>query len=188
MHTTLPTTTWTSHYYLHTLQFNSHTATCTSMDNNDDPISRRRRLANERKARWRARQSQESLNLIRAADAVTHRRRRRPETPEQSQARRHVDAEAHRLAQLRHSQAVRDQAIHFVEAAVQPHNCGPMNVICDYLSEDPNDIRYLIFHPNSCMTSLRLACHHMHCCSKRVLSSLCYEILILNKDYVTVLA
>ncbi len=54
------------------------------MDNNEDPIARTRRLANQRKARWRARQSQESLNLNRAEDAVAHRRRGGQATPEQS--------------------------------------------------------------------------------------------------------
>ncbi|GBL80281.1 hypothetical protein AVEN_92209-1 [Araneus ventricosus] len=42
----------------------------------EDTTARKRRLARERFARWRARQSQETFNRMRAADNEYHRRRR----------------------------------------------------------------------------------------------------------------
>ncbi|GBL84080.1 hypothetical protein AVEN_100927-1 [Araneus ventricosus] len=55
-------------------------------------------MTKERKARWLARQSQESLDRIRAVDADAYRRRTEAETPAQSQARRERDAAAHIVA------------------------------------------------------------------------------------------
>ncbi|GBM74008.1 hypothetical protein AVEN_103163-1 [Araneus ventricosus] len=53
----------------------------------EEPTARKRRLARERFARWRARQSQETLNKRHAADNECHRRRREGETQEESQKR-----------------------------------------------------------------------------------------------------
>ncbi|GBN68144.1 hypothetical protein AVEN_107959-1 [Araneus ventricosus] len=50
----------------------------------EDPAARKRRLARERLARWRARQSQETLNRMRAADNEYHRRRRDGESQEET--------------------------------------------------------------------------------------------------------
>ncbi|GBN09966.1 hypothetical protein AVEN_94143-1 [Araneus ventricosus] len=64
------------------------------MNTDDEPIAKGRRMTNERKARWLARQSQESLDRIRAVDAAAYRRRIEAETLAQSQARRERNAEA----------------------------------------------------------------------------------------------
>ncbi|GBM31624.1 hypothetical protein AVEN_213655-1 [Araneus ventricosus] len=67
------------------------------MNTDEEPIAKRRRMTKERKARWLARQSQESLDIIRAVDAAAYRRRIEAGTPAQSQARRERYAEAHHL-------------------------------------------------------------------------------------------
>ncbi|GBM94273.1 hypothetical protein AVEN_61228-1 [Araneus ventricosus] len=82
--------------------------------------------------RWLARQSQESLDRIRAVDAAAYRRRIEAETPAQSQAHRVRYPEAHHLVRNCQSQSIRDEAIHFKEAQVETHNCGPMNIICQF--------------------------------------------------------
>ncbi|GBO34290.1 hypothetical protein AVEN_166295-1 [Araneus ventricosus] len=69
---------------------------------------------------------------IRAVDAAAYRRRIEAETTAQSQARRERYAEAHHLVRNRQSQRIRDEAIHFIEAQVEKHNCGPMNIICQF--------------------------------------------------------
>ncbi|GBN15291.1 hypothetical protein AVEN_169483-1 [Araneus ventricosus] len=102
------------------------------MDTEEEPIAKRRRMTKERKARWLARQSQESLDRIRAVDAAAYKRRIEAEIPAQSQARRERYAEAHHLVRNRQSQRIRDEAIHFIEAQVETHNCGPMNIICQF--------------------------------------------------------
>ncbi|GBM43617.1 hypothetical protein AVEN_210557-1 [Araneus ventricosus] len=53
----------------------------------EDPTARKGRFAREEVARWRARQSQESLNRRHAADSEYHRRRREGETQEEGQNR-----------------------------------------------------------------------------------------------------
>ena len=65
------------------------------MDENEDPVARKRRLARERKERWKARQSQGTLDRIRTEEAEAKHLKRQLETSEQSQARRAADAEAH---------------------------------------------------------------------------------------------
>ncbi|GBL91372.1 hypothetical protein AVEN_136894-1 [Araneus ventricosus] len=45
------------------------------MNTDEEPIAKIRRMTKERKARWLARQSQESLDRIRAVDAAAYRRR-----------------------------------------------------------------------------------------------------------------
>ncbi|GBO14219.1 hypothetical protein AVEN_200592-1 [Araneus ventricosus] len=65
------------------------------MNTDEEPIAKRRRMTKERKARWLARQSQESLDRIRAVDAAAYRRRLEAETPAQSEVRRERDAAAH---------------------------------------------------------------------------------------------
>ncbi|GBO30407.1 hypothetical protein AVEN_149794-1 [Araneus ventricosus] len=102
------------------------------MNTDEEPIAKRWRRTKERKARWLARQSQESLDRIRAVDAAAYRRRIETETPAQSQARRERYAEAHHLVRNRQSQRIRDEAIHFIEAQVETHNCGPLNIICQF--------------------------------------------------------
>ncbi|GBM86222.1 hypothetical protein AVEN_51250-1 [Araneus ventricosus] len=102
------------------------------MNADEEPIAKRRRMTKERKARWLSRQSQESLDRIPAVYAATYRTRIETETPAQSQARRERDAEAHHLVQDRQSQRIRDEAIHFKEAQVETHNCGPLNIICQF--------------------------------------------------------
>ncbi|GBN94981.1 hypothetical protein AVEN_9902-1 [Araneus ventricosus] len=99
------------------------------MNTDEEHIAKRRRITKERKARWLARQSQESLDRIRAVDAAAYRRRIEAETPAQSQARRERNAEAHHIVRDRHSQRIRDKAIHFIEAQVETDNCGPKNII-----------------------------------------------------------
>ncbi|GBN26666.1 Putative protein in type-1 retrotransposable element R1DM [Araneus ventricosus] len=54
------------------------------MNTDEESIARRRRMTKERKARWLARQSQESLDRIRAVDASAYRRRIEAETPSQA--------------------------------------------------------------------------------------------------------
>ncbi|GBM01436.1 hypothetical protein AVEN_236250-1 [Araneus ventricosus] len=73
-------------------------------------------MTKERKARWLARQSEESLDRIHAIDAAAYSRRIEVKTPVQSQARRERYAEAHHLVQDRQSQRIGDEAIHFIEA------------------------------------------------------------------------
>lgn len=187
------------------------------MQDNEDPVARKRRKANERKGRWMQRQSQETLARIqeehaasqrslrevetqqhanerRAVDATSHRRRYEELSTEQLQIRaaanllsnqRHIeqlspqqlevnrnlhvesqrhfmanrtpqdledhrinDNESHRLAQERRSQAIRAEAINFVEDRVDQHNCGPLNIICNFcnakhfIAERPSDKKF----------------------------------------------
>ncbi|GBM51078.1 hypothetical protein AVEN_254624-1 [Araneus ventricosus] len=103
-------------------------------------------MTKERKARLLTRQSQESLDKIRAVDAAAYRRHIEAETPTLSQARRERDAEAHHLVQ--DSQRIHDKAINFVEAQVEMHNCGPMSIICqfckskNFAAERPSDGKF----------------------------------------------
>ncbi|GBN67640.1 hypothetical protein AVEN_235971-1 [Araneus ventricosus] len=102
------------------------------MNTDEEPIAIRQQMTKERKARWLARQSLESLDRIRAVDSAAYRRRIEAETPAQSQARRERYAEAYHLVRNRQSQRIHDEAIHFIEAHVETHNCGPMNIICQF--------------------------------------------------------
>ncbi|GBM76222.1 hypothetical protein AVEN_86431-1 [Araneus ventricosus] len=63
------------------------------MNTDEESIAKRWRMTKERKARWLARQSQESLDRIRAVDAAAYRRHIEAETP--AQARRERDAAEH---------------------------------------------------------------------------------------------
>ncbi|GBM41091.1 hypothetical protein AVEN_28862-1 [Araneus ventricosus] len=74
-----------------------------TMNTDEEPIAKRRRMTKERKARWLARQSQESLDRIRAVDVAAYRRHIEAETPAQSQARRERDAAAHSRRIERHT-------------------------------------------------------------------------------------
>ncbi|GBM31325.1 hypothetical protein AVEN_34135-1 [Araneus ventricosus] len=65
------------------------------MNTAEEPIAKRRRMTKERKARWLARQSQESLDKIRAVDSAAYTRRIKAKAPTESQARRERDAAAH---------------------------------------------------------------------------------------------
>ncbi|GBN41541.1 hypothetical protein AVEN_90635-1 [Araneus ventricosus] len=115
------------------------------MNTDEEPIAKIRRMTKERKTRWLEMQSKESLNRIRAVDAAAYRRRIEAETPAQSQARRERDAEAHHLVRDRQSQRIRDEAILFIEAQVETHNSGHMNIIyqfCkskNFAAERPSD-------------------------------------------------
>ncbi|GBN52895.1 hypothetical protein AVEN_74952-1 [Araneus ventricosus] len=100
------------------------------MNSDEEPIAKRRRMTKDMKARSSARQSQESLDRIRAVDAAACRRRIEAETPSQSQAHRERNAEAHHI--VRDRQRICDKAIHFMEAQVETDNCGPMNIICHF--------------------------------------------------------
>ncbi|GBO20472.1 hypothetical protein AVEN_24662-1 [Araneus ventricosus] len=117
------------------------------MNTDEEPIAKRRRMAKERKARWLARQSQESLGRIREVDAAAYRRRIEAETPAQSQDRLERYVEAHHLVRNQ-SQRIRDEAIHFIKAQVETHNCGPMSIICQFLksknfaAERPSDGKF----------------------------------------------
>src|SRR5258705_3761205 len=118
------------------------------MRENEDPAGKKLRLSRERQRRWRARQSQETLARLRRerhhmetteqtrarleANAKAHRLRRQRETPEQTQTRRAAAVARPHLAQERQSQGIRNEAINFVEAQVDAHNCGPMNIICKF--------------------------------------------------------
>ncbi|GBN72479.1 hypothetical protein AVEN_254328-1 [Araneus ventricosus] len=76
------------------------------------------------------RQTPAQSQTRREVNATVHRNRIEAETPAQSQARRERDADAHHLVRDRQSQRIRCEAIHFIEAQVEMHNCGPMNIIC----------------------------------------------------------
>ncbi|GBM40015.1 hypothetical protein AVEN_217610-1 [Araneus ventricosus] len=54
------------------------------MNTDEEPITKRRRMTKERKARWLARQSQESPDRIRAVNAAAYTRRIEAETPSQA--------------------------------------------------------------------------------------------------------
>ncbi|GBN67889.1 hypothetical protein AVEN_189606-1 [Araneus ventricosus] len=109
------------------------------MNTDEEPIAKRQWMTKKRKARWLARQS--PLDRIRAVDAAAYRRRIEAETPAQSQACRERYAEAHHLVRNR-------QRIHFIEAQVEMHNCGPMNIICqfrkskNFAAEGPSDGKF----------------------------------------------
>ncbi|GBM14432.1 hypothetical protein AVEN_246594-1 [Araneus ventricosus] len=85
---------------------------------------------------------------IRAVDAAGYSRRIEAETPAQSQAHRERYAEAHHLVRNRQSQRIRDEAIHFIEAQEETHNCGPMHIICqfskskNFAAERPSDGKF----------------------------------------------
>ncbi|GBN97002.1 hypothetical protein AVEN_228879-1 [Araneus ventricosus] len=57
--------------------------------------------------------------------------------------------EAHRLVRDHQSRRIRDEAIHFIEAQVETHNCGPMNIICqfckskNFAAERPSDGKFI---------------------------------------------
>ncbi|GBN02216.1 hypothetical protein AVEN_15144-1 [Araneus ventricosus] len=116
------------------------------MNTDEEPIAKRRRLTKERKARWLAKQSQESLDRIRAVDAAAYRRRIEAETPPQSQARRERNAETHHI--VRDRQRIRDKTIHFIEAQVETDGCRTMNIICQFCKsknfavERPFDVKF----------------------------------------------
>src|SRR5258705_6720645 len=134
------------------------------MRENEDPAGKKLRLSRERQRRWRARQSQETLARLRRerhhmetteqtrarleANAKAHRLRRQRETPEQTQTRRAAAVARQHLAQERQSQGIRNEAINFVEAQVDAHNCGPMNIICqfccsrNFVAERPSDGKF----------------------------------------------
>ncbi|GBN23040.1 hypothetical protein AVEN_125436-1 [Araneus ventricosus] len=105
-------------------------------------------MTKERKARWLGRQSQESLDRIRAVDVAAYRRRIEAETPAQSQARRERNAEAHHIVRDRQCQRIRDKAIPFIEAQLETDNCGPVNIICqfckskNFAAERPSDGKF----------------------------------------------
>lgn len=61
------------------------------MNENEDPVSRKRRLANQRKKRWQENQSQESRAKIRALNAASQQERINKMIPEQLTAH-HVHA------------------------------------------------------------------------------------------------
>ncbi|XP_022257894.1 vicilin-like seed storage protein At2g18540 isoform X2 [Limulus polyphemus] len=63
--------------------------------NNETAQERKRRLGRERKRRWMARQSQESLAKIRIIEAQRIALKRSNETPEETTRRRQTDAERH---------------------------------------------------------------------------------------------
>ncbi|CAF1311607.1 unnamed protein product [Didymodactylos carnosus] len=69
------------------------------MDENEDPGARKRRLARERKERWKPHKSQGTLDRIRTEEAGAKRLKRQLETSEQSQARQAADAESHQQRQ-----------------------------------------------------------------------------------------
>ncbi|GBL82072.1 hypothetical protein AVEN_50634-1 [Araneus ventricosus] len=91
------------------------------MYTDEEPIAKRRRMSKESKIVSEAKQ--EFLDRIRAVDAAAYKRRIEAETPAQFQARRERYAEAHHLVRDRQSQRIRDEAIHFIEAKVETHNC-----------------------------------------------------------------
>ncbi|GBN81526.1 hypothetical protein AVEN_214233-1 [Araneus ventricosus] len=62
------------------------------MNTDKELIAKRRRMTKERKTRWLARHSQESLDRIRAVDAAADRRLIESQTPSQAQNRREIHA------------------------------------------------------------------------------------------------
>ena len=67
----------------------------------ENPAAKKRRVEREKKQRWRARQTQETLDRIRKEDAERQANRREKETPDQTQARRAANllSEANRREQ-----------------------------------------------------------------------------------------
>jgi hypothetical protein len=65
------------------------------MEEDEEPCARKRRMANERKKKWLAKQNPESLRRIREARAAAYRLRKSAETPEQRLARQTADAAAY---------------------------------------------------------------------------------------------
>lgn len=145
------------------------------MDLQEKPSQRKRRLANERKRRWMQRQSQESLDRIRDANAEAKRRRRSQETAVETQMRRTLDVESNRRAwaqetqmrreadtesrrrrKKRNSQRIREEAIN--NEVAQLHYCGPMSDICqfcgskNFAAERPPDRKF-----NSCCRKGKVA-------------------------------
>src|SRR5258705_5676929 len=82
------------------------------------------------------------------AIAETQRLRRQRETLQQIQTRRAVNVARQHLAHERQSQGIRNEAINFVEAQVDAHKCGPMNIICqfccsrNFVAERPSDGKF----------------------------------------------
>ena len=97
------------------------------MNQDEDPASRKRRLAKERKARWLAKQSDESFKRIREADAASHRRRIRQLTPDQLVALRTANAASQRryIQRLTPGQLVAHRASH---AASQRRYSQPLTI------------------------------------------------------------
>ncbi|GBL95696.1 hypothetical protein AVEN_654-1 [Araneus ventricosus] len=90
----------------------------------EGPTARKRKLARERYARWRTRQSQETLNRMRVADNENHRRRREGETQE--------EREKGECIHQQQSQDIVNQSLYFCESQVETQHCGPMNAICEF--------------------------------------------------------
>src|SRR5258705_1956237 len=115
------------------------------MEQNEDPAEKKRRLNRERQQRWRARQSQETLARLETtqqrrarleAHAGADRLRRQRETLQQTQTRRAAVVARLHLAQERQSQGIRNEAINFVEAQVDAHNCSPMNISASFAAQE----------------------------------------------------
>ncbi|XP_067133673.1 uncharacterized protein C05D11.13-like [Centruroides vittatus] len=77
---------------------------------NEDPVQRKRRLAKERRRRWLAKQSQESLQNLKRVQAERKRLKRLNETPEEKAIRRKKDAERHR--EIRQNNLLNRQNLH----------------------------------------------------------------------------
>jgi hypothetical protein len=65
------------------------------MEEDEDPKARKRRMANEIKKKWLAKQDPESLRRMREARAAAYRLRKSIETPEQRHARQTANADAY---------------------------------------------------------------------------------------------
>lgn len=125
-------------------------------DQDEDEIERKRRLGRERRARWLARQSQETVARLRREHTQHMREVRNSETIEEANERRAQSAESwrnrvsQRVAVQRdslQSQSLRE----FNEEVVEKHNCGSLTIVCEFcgsknfLAEKPQDGKF-----NSC--------------------------------------
>ncbi|GBM76472.1 hypothetical protein AVEN_121204-1 [Araneus ventricosus] len=85
----------------------------------EDPTARKRRLARERFARCRRRQSQDTLNRMRTADNEYHRRRTEGASQEERQKRLAFYTEYCKRIHQQQRQDIVNQSLYFCESQVE---------------------------------------------------------------------
>ena len=110
---------------------------------NEDPVERKRRKHRERQTRWLAKQRQESIDKLCAAQSACNQRRIENDTQHESQLRRSAETQSHSLCIKCHqnpeqskekhhaaeehlSQMIHYKTIHFEEDQVQAHDCSEL--------------------------------------------------------------
>ena len=83
-------------------------------------------------ARRRQDETEEQAQARRAANVLSQANRRQDETPEQTQTRRAANVQRRYTSKQIKHQSIRHEAICFDERQVQQHDCGEMNVICQF--------------------------------------------------------